>query len=103
MLCYVFNVFYSLAVTIMILVGNYISGLFLMAAFGIFADKIKGSKIFEKYNYGAGFALDIVAWISSWVAGGIFIVAKIKEKGTVNNQNWNSTANWNKAAGTVFD
>lgn len=49
-----------------------------MIGFAVFAGEIK--PLYETSNYGASFALDIVAWILAWVAGGLFIAAKMMAK-----------------------
>jgi hypothetical protein len=53
-----------------------LSGLFLMIAMAVFADKVKRSGS----DFGYGFALDIVAWLAAWAAGGILIAAKFLNK-----------------------
>ena len=46
-----------------------------MIGMSIFVDKV----YMDTYDYGAAFALDIVAWIAAWAGGGIFIAAKMME------------------------
>ena len=47
-----------------------------MIGMAIFADKLYN----DQYDYGAAFALDIVAWIAAWAGGGIFVAAKLMDK-----------------------
>ncbi|KAL4232134.1 hypothetical protein ACF0H5_009709 [Mactra antiquata] len=55
-----------------------LAGLFLMVAFAYYVDDIYVDS--PVTSLGASFALDIVAWILAWVAGGLFIAAKFMDK-----------------------
>ncbi|XP_060576063.1 uncharacterized protein LOC132733437 [Ruditapes philippinarum] len=52
------------------------SGFFLMIAMAVYADKCK----LYGTNLDYGFALDIIAWLATWAAGGIFIASKFLTK-----------------------
>jgi hypothetical protein len=47
-----------------------------MIAMAVYADKCK----LYGTNLDYGFALDIIAWLAAWVAGGIFIASKFLTK-----------------------
>ncbi|XP_045175587.1 uncharacterized protein LOC123536454 [Mercenaria mercenaria] len=52
------------------------SGVCFMIAMAVYAGEIKN----DDSDLHAGFALAVVAWITAWIAGGIFIGAKIMDK-----------------------
>jgi hypothetical protein len=59
----------------------FLSGIFLMTAFAIYFHEIKtDDSDGVSSDLGYGFALDILAWLAAWAAGGLFIAAKFLTK-----------------------
>ncbi|KAL4239327.1 hypothetical protein ACF0H5_000144 [Mactra antiquata] len=53
----------------------FVSGVFCMVAFAVYADEYS-----DNGDLHACFALDVIAWIGAWTAGGMFIAAKMFSK-----------------------
>jgi hypothetical protein len=59
----------------------FLSGIFLMIAMALYVAKIKTKdSVGISSDLGYGFALDIIAWLAAWAAGGLFIAAKFLTK-----------------------
>ncbi|KAH3704851.1 uncharacterized protein LOC127859916 [Dreissena polymorpha] len=53
---------------------SFVAGLCLLIGFAIFAYETRLDVKLEGMNYGAGFALCVVAWLFSWIHAGLIVV-----------------------------